>query len=95
MDIVRGVGRVPFVVLLSILGLKASPEKSVTNSGWSVYFSESRYSWQAVTKRATPPTGSADEGSTIVRQHTTELAYGGCTHTMIHVVVVQETKVWE
>lgn len=70
---------VPFVVLLSMLGLKTSPEKRVTNSGWPLYFSESRYSWQTVTKRATPPTGSADEGSTIVCQHVTEL-HGGKIH---------------
>ena len=46
------------VILLSMLGLNASPLKNVTRSGPSGYFLLSRKSFSKETNRAAPPTGS-------------------------------------
>jgi hypothetical protein len=46
------------VILLSMLGLNASPLKKVTRSTCPTNFSESRYWLRTETKRAAPPTGS-------------------------------------
>lgn len=54
---------IPFVTLLSKLGLNASPEKNVSISGCPVKRASSRYSLTTVLKRAIPPTGSADDAS--------------------------------
>ena len=56
---------IPFVTLLSKLGLNASPLNSVTSSGWPANFpSELAYELHSVWNRAMPPTGSREPGST-------------------------------
>lgn len=56
----KGIICLPFVTVLSRLGLKASPEKKVRRAGWSAYLGARWYWLMMVWKRVVPPMGSAD-----------------------------------
>lgn len=56
----KTMGGYAFVTLLSMLGLNASPLKSVTRSTCPAYRRVSRYSLSTETNRAAPPTGSCE-----------------------------------